>query len=183
MGARHLLIYGPPAAGKLTVARAIAARWDVRVLDNHVAVDAALRLFAFGEPGFFDLVDSIRVTMLRAAAAAGRDVVSTFVYGHPTDQEALERLLAPSREHGADVLVAQLLPSADETRRRVTAESRRTTNKLSDLATYDSVAARHDLRTPYPGTDLTIDNTHLPATDVAEQLAARVGFRARVDAP
>jgi hypothetical protein len=36
------------AAGKLTVAQALAAGFDVRVLDNHASRDLALRLFALG---------------------------------------------------------------------------------------------------------------------------------------
>lgn len=183
MSARHVLIYGPPAAGKFTVAQALAARFDVGVLDNHIAVDAALRLFAFGDPGFFPLVEAIRVAMLEAAAAARLDVVSTFVYGHPHDQEAMERLLAPSRRHGGDVTVVQLLPSADETRRRVATGRRLASNKISDLDVFDEYVGRHDVRSPYPGTDLTIDNTHLTAEDVAERLGALVGFRRRVQEP
>ena len=49
---KHVLIYGPPGAGKLTVARSLADRYGVRVLDNHLTVDAALRLFNFGTPEF-----------------------------------------------------------------------------------------------------------------------------------
>jgi len=179
VGAKHLLIYGPPAAGKLTVAQAIAERYDVRVLDNHVAVDAALRLFTFGERGFFRLVHTIRVAMLESAALAGRDVVSTLAYAHPIDVPTVERLLDASRAHGAEATVAQLLPSDDEVRRRVTSASRHATNKISDLGLFDEVVTGHDLRTAYPGTDVTIDNTDLEPADVAEQLAARAGLRPR----
>lgn len=179
MRARHLLIYGPPAAGKFTVAQAIAARYDVRVLDNHVAVDAALRLFTFGDRGFFSLVQKIRVAMLEAAAKASLDVVSTLAYAHPIDVPTIERLLAASTEHGAEVAVVQLLPSAEEVRRRVSADSRLTTNKISDLDLFDEAITGYDLHTAYPGTDVTIDNTELAADAVAEQLARRVGFRPR----
>jgi hypothetical protein len=173
------LIYGPPAAGKFTVAQALAARFDVRVLDNHVAVDSALRLFAFGDRGFFSLVQTIRVAMLESAAKAGLDVVSTLAYAHPIDVPTIERLLAASTSHGAEVAVVQLLPSAEEVRRRVSADSRRTTNKISDPDLFDEVVNGYDLRTPYPGTDVTIDNTEVAADAVAEQLARKVGFRPR----
>lgn len=174
--ARHLLIYGPPGAGKLTVARELEARYGVHVLDNHVAVDAALRLFTFGQPGFARLCEEIRVTMLRAAAAANLDVVSTFAYGHGVDDDAIQALIDASTTHGANVTVAQLLPSDDELRRRVVAESRHASNKITDLSLYDEVRREYDLRTPFAATDVTIDNTATTAAAVAEHLALLAGL-------
>jgi replication-associated recombination protein RarA len=79
LSSRHVLLYGPPAAGKLTVADALADPHQFRVLDNRVAVDPALRLFRFGQPEMSSLVRSIRETLFEAAARSGIDVVSTFV--------------------------------------------------------------------------------------------------------
>ncbi len=44
---RHVLLYGPPAAGKLTVARCLEAQYGLKVLDNTLTVEMALRLFPF----------------------------------------------------------------------------------------------------------------------------------------
>lgn len=44
----HILIYGPPAAGKLTVARSLVEGHGVKLLDNHLTLDVALQLFPFG---------------------------------------------------------------------------------------------------------------------------------------
>jgi adenylate kinase family enzyme len=38
---RHVIINGAPGAGKLTVAGALADRYGMRVLDNHLSVDPA----------------------------------------------------------------------------------------------------------------------------------------------
>lgn len=177
--ARHLVIYGPPGAGKFTVARHIAASYDVRVLDNHIAVDAALRLFDFGEPGFFELCREVRVAMLRAAARAGTDVVSTFAYAHGVDDELMGVLAAACETSASVVKIAQLLPSDTELRRRVVSADRQVTNKISDVGLLDELAGRYDFRTPYPGTDLVIDNTVLTPEDAAGQLARLAGFRKR----
>lgn len=45
---KHIFLYGPPGAGKLTVARCLASRYGVKVLDNTLTVGLALRLFEFG---------------------------------------------------------------------------------------------------------------------------------------
>lgn len=47
-GGRHVLLYGPPAAGKLTVARCLAAEYGLKLLDNTLTIEVALRLFEFG---------------------------------------------------------------------------------------------------------------------------------------
>ena len=85
-GSRHIFIYGPPAAGKLTVARCLAAGYGLKVLDNHLTADVAGRLFDFGTEPFGALVRALRGELIGAAARAGVDVVSTNVYAHADDR-------------------------------------------------------------------------------------------------
>jgi hypothetical protein len=102
-GCKHVLIYGPPGAGKLTVARSLADRYGLRVLDNHLTVDAALRLFSFGTPEFAGLVERLRVALIEAAAEAGLDVVSTFVYAQGIDDDHVARLIGAAEGAGAEI--------------------------------------------------------------------------------
>jgi hypothetical protein len=59
-----LFLHGAPAAGKLTVAKAVLGLVPGRLFDNHVAVDTALTVFEFGAPGFWELVHNIRCETL-----------------------------------------------------------------------------------------------------------------------
>ena len=43
-----IFIYGQVAAGKLTVARALAARTGLALFHNHLVVDAVAAVFPFG---------------------------------------------------------------------------------------------------------------------------------------
>ena len=106
-GPRHIFIYGPPAAGKLTVATALHGRYGLRVVDNHVTIDPALRLFRFGMLEFVALVEELRVTLIRAAACAGIDIVTTLVYGHGVDEEHVRRLSAATTDNGGQVHYVQ----------------------------------------------------------------------------
>ena len=170
------MLYGPPGAGKLTVGRALAARYGLRLLDNHLSVDPALRLFDFGTPRFAELVEQLRVTLLRSAARAGLDVVSTLVYARGIDDAHLDTLVAASRDEGADVTLVQLAPSTAALELRVRDASRAGTNKIVDPGQLGRLLAEFDLRTPARADDLLIDNTVLSADAVAALVADRIGL-------
>jgi DNA polymerase III delta prime subunit len=172
----HVIIYGPPGAGKLTVARVLAERYGMRLLDNHLTVDPAVRLFDFGSPEFGDLVERLRVALLNAAARAGLDVVSTFVYAHVVDDDHLATLVSASADAGAHVTLVQLAPSTEALELRVQAASRVGTTKITDPELLRGLLTEFDLRTPAGSDDLVIDNTALAAHDAAQLIADHVGL-------
>ena len=87
-----VFLHGASAVGKLTVAKALLEMLPARLFDNHSAIDLALTVFDFGTPGFWRLVDEIRVTTLDIAAAHDVGlIVTTFCYADPGDRRTLER--------------------------------------------------------------------------------------------
>jgi len=148
----------------------------MRLLDNHLSVDPALRLFEFGTPEFGDLVERIRVALLQAAAHAGLDVVSTFVYAHVVDDDHLASLIAASADAGAHVTLVQLKPSSEALELRVQAHSRIGTTKIIDPRVLRRLLTEYDLRTPANSNDLVIDNTTLAAVEAAQLIADHVGL-------
>lgn len=74
-----VFIYGPPASGKLTVARELAALTGYKLFHNHLAVDALGAVFEFGSEPFVELRERIWVDVMTAASAAGIDgLIFTF---------------------------------------------------------------------------------------------------------
>jgi predicted kinase len=176
----HVFLYGPPAAGKLTVARALADGYGLKVLDNHLSSDVALRLFDFGTRPFTELVVSLRVVLVESAAVAGIDVVSTMVFIDPVDRPLVERLVQAGSDHGATFTFVQLCPPTEVLEERVSAASRQTTAKLRDRATLRRVLQGWDCYTPINEGDLSIDNSHAPPADVAARIAEHAGLASTV---
>ena len=77
---RVLVIYGPPAAGKLSVAERVSTELGWRVLPNHMTFDLVSALLPLGSPGHTALLARVRLAIFEALATEGVDVVVTFAY-------------------------------------------------------------------------------------------------------
>lgn len=83
-----VLLHGPPASGKLTIANELNGLIGARVFHNHLTLDVAKSLLNFGEPGFWDLVHELRRQSLRSYFKNGVDtVIATWCYEEPEDLE------------------------------------------------------------------------------------------------
>lgn len=88
-----IFLHGAPASGKLTVARALLKTLPARLLDNHAAIDAARTVFDLGAPGFWELVDTIRGSILQAAIEHDVPlVIVTLCYSEPEDRNFFNQL-------------------------------------------------------------------------------------------
>ncbi len=82
-----LMLFGPPAVGKMTVGRAVCARTDFRLFHNHMTIEPLAETFGHGSPQFHRLNDAFRRQVLEEAAAGGIDLLFTFVWGLELDDD------------------------------------------------------------------------------------------------
>lgn len=108
---RFLLLTGPPAVGKMTIGRRIAATSDFRLFHNHHTIEPLLEVFGYGTPPFTTLDLEFRRRVIEVAAGAGLDLIFTVVwdFAAPGDTRYVEDITEPYREVGAPVRVAELL--------------------------------------------------------------------------
>ena len=166
-----IIIHGPPAAGKLTVANALAERIGYKIFHNHLSIDCTRPVFSFGSDAFWRINSTIRNAVIVDAAREGIDLIHTFCYAKGPDDDEYQRLIASAEDNGGDVHPVLLWCSDDERARRIDNESRARLGKLTDSGSVASSSSKHDLFSPLPGREtLVIDNTLLSADDVAEQI-------------
>jgi shikimate kinase len=166
-----LFLYGSPAVGKLTVAREIARRTDLKVFHNHLSIDCVKPVFEFGTKSFWRVVELIRFEIVAEAARAGQSLVYTFCYAKDKDDLHVERMLEVVEGAGGEVHFVLLKAERSEVEKRVLAESRREFNKANNLEILHQVWEQYDLFSPVNAREsLIIDNTNLSPQAAAQQI-------------
>lgn len=166
-----ILLHGPPAAGKLTVANAIAERTNFKVFHNHLSIDFTRPFFGFGSEAFWRINADLRNAVITEAAREGIDLIHTFCYAKGPDDDGYRRLIASAEENGGEVQSVLLWCSDEERAKRIASESRVRIGKLTDAESVASSRSKHDLFSPLPGREtLIIDNTSISPCSVAEQI-------------
>lgn len=82
-----LVLFGPPAVGKMTVGRAVAAASSFRLFHNHMTIEPLLETFGFGTPPFRTLNPEFRRRVMEEAAAHGVDLLFTVVWALDSEED------------------------------------------------------------------------------------------------
>jgi len=174
-----LFLHGAPAAGKLTIAKALLQLVPGRLFDNHAAIDLARTLFDFGAPGFWELVHATRYSALDIAAEHGVGlVVTSFCYADPDDLPQFEKFEEVMRRHGGELLPVFLHCSREEATRRVGNPDRVERRKMTSAASLVKELDAYDF-TAVPRPDCLKLNTETrPAEATAREIISHFGLGA-----
>lgn len=169
-----IFLYGPPAVGKVTVARELSRLTGWRLFHNHLTVNLALSLFDFGTPGFVALRETVWFAAFRRALADRVPVVIfTFNPENSVPQRFIDELFAEIAAGGGEVIPVELVAPEAEIELRLGADSRHVDGKLTDLALYRRLRAAGVFASPtIPAPRLRLDTTDHPP-DVAAKIIAR----------
>jgi broad-specificity NMP kinase len=169
-----IFIYGPPAAGKLTVAKELSKATGYPIFHNHLTRDLVHGLYPDTLQKNYDLVDNLRYVVFEHASFHGNDLIFTFVYAGSEDDEVVKEIVRRIKNNDGRVLFVELKAHEDELLRRVGDESRLNHRKLSDSVTLKTYLDE----TQYPSVPysdiLKIDNTTTSPTEVANRIIERL---------
>ncbi|QDO87493.1 hypothetical protein FNH13_03375 [Ornithinimicrobium ciconiae] len=110
-----VVIFGPPAVGKMTIGRMIAERSEFRLFHNHAMIEPLLEVFDYGTAPFRHLLRSLRQQVGAEAAASGTDLILTYVWGLESqdDVEEIAEQIAPYVDREAVVSFVELAAGLD----------------------------------------------------------------------
>lgn len=185
-----VIIFGPPAVGKMAVGIELERQTGLRLFHNHMSVDPIVRLFPFGSPAYARLVTEFRRRVFEEFAASdGVGLIFTYVWA--LDDERDCQFIDATRklfiDRGADVCFVELEATQvarlrrNETPLRL-AEKRPLRDTVASRAFLVEADRRHRLNShgdfPYPERHLKIDNTDVAPEVVARRVAERFALTA-----
>lgn len=188
-----LVIFGPPAVGKMTVGREVARLTGYKLFHNHMTVEPVLELFEFGSPPFERLVSEFRTRVIEEAAESDLPgLVFTFVWAldHPGDKELVDgyveivesrggtarfvELYAPQEER----LARNAMPDRlDAKRSKRNVEASNGWLRDADERWVLNTGGDHDLKSMVDGRPhMRVDNTSMTPGAVARQIVSGLGL-------
>lgn len=181
---KFIVIFGPPAVGKMSVGAALASRTGLLLFHNHVAIEPALQLFPFGSLPFNRLVRTFRSQVFHEVAQSGSPgLIYTFLWnlGDERDKQYIDDVASLFRSHGADIHYVELYaPLEERLKRNRTEERLREKPSKRDLEASERRLLSNEVHRLnsdgdffYPEQHLRIDNTKLSAREAADRVVQR----------
>jgi hypothetical protein len=105
-----MVVFGPPAVGKMTVGRALCERTNFRLFLNHHTIEPLADVFGMDTAPFRALTNEFRRRVVEEAAAADVALVLTFVWnlGGVEDARWVGDLVSPYASAGLPVSFVEL---------------------------------------------------------------------------
>ena len=180
-----VIIFGPPAVGKMTVGFELERLTGMPLFHNHMTIELLLRFFPYGTPPFGRLLNEFRTRIFEEVAASDLPgMIFTYVWAldQPDDRAFIDQIAQLFQDRGGEICYAELYSPLDERLKRNETELR-LAHKPSkrDLEWSRRNVERTDQRYRlnsngdffYPDQHLCIDNSNLAPEAVARQIAER----------
>jgi cytidylate kinase len=167
-----IFIYGPPAAGKYTIAKVLAEALNWPLFHNHMVIDCVETVIAWRRPGFFAACADVRVALTQHALENHVSFVSTFVYakGFDADEALVARLRNTAARANARFCPVHLQCSDQALRARCVAPHRAAMKKIAAPETLDAMLDEFDCRSKISGVESLEINTE--ALSISESVIA-----------
>lgn len=167
-----VFIYGPPAVGKLTVAKELSKLTGYKLFHNHLTVDLVTSIFPFDSDQLHRLSGKFRLEMFEEAAKANVEgLIFTMVYGPEADDEFIEKVVGIVEGNKGKVLFVRLSADVKTLKKRVMEESRKSFNKTTSPEVLQEVIDKFKVFEVVPNHEsLSLDTSILTPTESAKEI-------------
>ncbi len=174
-----VIIHGPPAVGKLTVARELSKITGFNVFHNHLVNDLVEAVFEFGSEAFEKLVVQLWLeTISMAATSKLKGLIITCCYAKGSDDAFIKKLVKIVEKNHGKVLSVLLTSEPNILYERVTNSSREKFGKLKDPKKLKKVLKKYELFSPIAFIEnVKIDNTKISAKLAAKKIAKELELK------
>jgi hypothetical protein len=145
-----IILYGPPAVGKLTIAEKLAESTGYKIFQNNPTVHAVVPIFDFGTPEFIRSLEQIRLTLLEEAARSNMGgLIFTYCYDAKEEDRTIDKMIELMERTGGTVHLVQLTCPESILFERIDNESRKAHGKLMVSERLRAMLEQYDMFTPY----------------------------------
>lgn len=178
-----VIIYGPPAVGKLTVAKALAEATGLKLLHNHLVSDLVLSVFDRNTSTAMNLNAYIKNLIFETAAKRKqKGVITTFLYDS-NKKNHIEKWCRDCfkimHKYKAKVFLVRLSCDIETLKLRVVNPSRIGTRKITSTEKLIQIVKEENSFGEIPeniAESLHIENTNIDPSDVARMIKSRYGL-------
>ena len=183
-----VVIFGPPAVGKMTVGYELAKLTGMKVFHNHMTIDLILEFFPYGHEKFYTLVNEFRQRIFEEVATSDLPgMIFTYVWAldQSGDKEQVDSYCEIFRKNGAEVYFVELEADLNERLERNKGEfriskkpSKRDTSRSEKnlLNTESQYKMNTDDDFFYRENYVKINNTNLSPEETAKRIFEAFGF-------
>lgn len=177
-----VILFGPPAVGKMTVARELAKITGLKLFHNHMSLELVNQFFDFGTPAFERLDRVIRFAIFEEVAKSELPgLIFTFVWAinEPEDEQYIDEIVEIFEAEGGAVHFVELKAELEERLKRNRHEDRLRHKPSKRDVDFSEKVLLHDEKAYRMNTVhgdlpdkavLTIENTNLSAVEAAEMI-------------
>lgn len=168
------ILYGPPAVGKLTVAKELAKLTNAKIFDSRQIIDIVEPVVSRENPEFIALIYSLQLQILNAAMRFGKqNIIFVFTFSASTrpDVALLQTILEAGQTHSVAIELVHLTANKHTLEQRAMDETRKGTGKITDPKLLDALFERYDFESPFPDKPgININTSRMTAQEVAQQI-------------
>ena len=116
-----VILFGPPAVGKMTIGQELEKITNLRLFHNHMSIELVHQFFDFGSPAFERLDRRIRFAFFEEIATSDLDgLIFTYVwdFNEQTDMDYIDEVADIFLQQGATVSYVELKADLSERLKR-----------------------------------------------------------------